>query len=323
MAGLLSARSPRGGEARRVAAGGRRQWRTAASHRGPRGASGPRDGRGGQRGRRREGGREKRWKGRGRGVPGRRGGALGPGAGGAPRPGAARVRARRPAPLAYPLTRPGPRSGWRGTSWSAGPGRPSRGPCSQCPGALLACGRAPGRALWPGPYGSASMSAAWVGPPRWTLRAGGNRRLIPRRRWTGPGGQPRLPDRASSRTPGRGGRARACVRVGVRADGWRGSRSGRACRPTEPFQGREAVRGSPGPVRCGMEQNGGNVDEGSRALLVIRFQGPPRMAECRRSDEVGPPGSRTSGRLPGRGYAPWPDRGRGGGARGRGNTRNP
>lgn len=69
---------------------------------------------------------------------------------------------------------------------------------------LLVCGRAPGRALSYGRFGGACMGAAWVGPLHWTQWAGGHCRLIPRRRWTGPGGGRDLPDRAW--TPVRGGR---------------------------------------------------------------------------------------------------------------------
>lgn len=63
---------------------------------------------------------------------------------------------------------------------------------------LLVCGRAPGRALSYGRFGSASMVAAWVGPLHWTQWAGGHCRLIPRRRRTGPGGERHLPDCAST-----------------------------------------------------------------------------------------------------------------------------
>lgn len=49
------------------------------------------------------------------------------------------------------------------------------------------------------------MGAAWVGPLHWTQWAGGHCRLIPRRRRTGPGGEPRLPDRARSRWAAGGG----------------------------------------------------------------------------------------------------------------------
>jgi hypothetical protein len=38
------------------------------------------------------------------------------------------------------------------------------------------------------------MDGAWVGPLRWSQWAGGHRRLNPRGRRTGPGGEHRLPD---------------------------------------------------------------------------------------------------------------------------------
>lgn len=63
---------------------------------------------------------------------------------------------------------------------------------------LLVCGRAPGRALSSGCFGSVSMGAAWVGPLHRTQWAGGHCRLIPRRRRTGPGGERHLPDCASA-----------------------------------------------------------------------------------------------------------------------------
>jgi len=66
------------------------------------------------------------------------------------------------------------------------------------PYVLLVCGRAPGRALSSGRFGSVSMGAAWVGPLHRTQWAGGHCRLIPRRRRTGPGGGRRLPDCASA-----------------------------------------------------------------------------------------------------------------------------
>lgn len=84
------------------------------------------------------------------------------------------------------------------------PGRRS-GPAGRAPHVLLSCGRAPGRALWPGRRGSTSMGAAWVGPLHWTQWAGGHCRLIPRRRRTGPGGEPRLPDCAFGGPPERTG----------------------------------------------------------------------------------------------------------------------
>lgn len=68
---------------------------------------------------------------------------------------------------------------------------------------LLVCGRAPGRALSYGRFGSASMGAAWVGPLHWTQWAGGHCRLIPRRRRTGPGGERHLPDCAWTAVRGR------------------------------------------------------------------------------------------------------------------------
>lgn len=73
------------------------------------------------------------------------------------------------------------------------------GPVRGAPRVLLACGRAPGRALWLGPCGSACMVLR--GSARCTGHSGlgEHRRLIPRRRRTGPGGGPRLPDRATSR----------------------------------------------------------------------------------------------------------------------------
>lgn len=68
---------------------------------------------------------------------------------------------------------------------------------------LLVCGRAPGRALSYGRFGSASIVAAWVGPLHWTQWAGGHCRLIPRRRRTGPGGEQHLPDCALAAVRGR------------------------------------------------------------------------------------------------------------------------
>lgn len=59
---------------------------------------------------------------------------------------------------------------------------------------LPLCGRAPVRALFSGHWGSASMERAWVGPLYWIQWAGGHRRLHPRGRRTGPGGELRLPD---------------------------------------------------------------------------------------------------------------------------------
>lgn len=57
--------------------------------------------------------------------------------------------------------------------WPYGSGGARRSPRPGCPGVLLVCGRAPGRALWPGPGERACMDAAWVGPLHWTQRAGG------------------------------------------------------------------------------------------------------------------------------------------------------
>src|SRR3954453_14974138 len=54
---------------------------------------------------------------------------------------------------------------------------------------LPLCGRAPVRALFSGQRGSASMDDAWVGPLYWIQWAGGHRRLHPRGRRTGPGGE--------------------------------------------------------------------------------------------------------------------------------------
>lgn len=70
----------------------------------------------------------------------------------------------------------------------------ARGTAAEVSCVLLVCGRAPGRALWSGRYGSASIGAAWVGPLHWTQRAGGDRRPNPRGRRTGPGGGEHLPD---------------------------------------------------------------------------------------------------------------------------------
>src|SRR5690349_22573079 len=64
---------------------------------------------------------------------------------------------------------------------------------------LRLCGRAPGRALFSGHRGSGSMDRAWVGPLYWIQWAGGHRRLHPRGRRTGPGGELRPPDRALPR----------------------------------------------------------------------------------------------------------------------------
>lgn len=50
------------------------------------------------------------------------------------------------------------------------------------------------------------MGDAWVGPLYWIQWAGGHRRLHPRGRRNGPGGELRLPDRALAQ-----GRA-SCVR---------------------------------------------------------------------------------------------------------------
>lgn len=86
-------------------------------------------------------------------------------------------------------------------------------PAGRAPLVLLPCGRAPGRALLSGRRESASMGAAWVGPLHWTQWAGGHCRLIPRRRRTGPGGVPRLPDRARNRR-----RNRCGSQYGVGAD---------------------------------------------------------------------------------------------------------
>src|SRR6059058_1919270 len=58
---------------------------------------------------------------------------------------------------------------------------------------LPLCGRAPVRALFSGHVGSASMDGAWVGPLYWIQWAGGHRRLHPRGRRTGPGGESHLP----------------------------------------------------------------------------------------------------------------------------------
>lgn len=258
-----------------------------------------------------------------------------------------------PASLNCPLTRRYPGAGRSVKAWFTGAGRPLRGSRSGSSGALLACGRAPGRALWPGPYGSACMGAAWVGPSRWTLRAGGNRRLIPRRRWTGPGGELCLPDCTSApsraarrnlrrvgRETGAGvsGRARAggheadrrnaptrarvrgsCGRpLGSRVGAPVGARSGVRVAPANRSRTLRRPAAARDLVRCGREQNGRYAHEGSHGLPVIRFQGALRLAECRPSGGVGPAGSRTSRRLPERGYAPWPDPGPGGGTCGRG-----
>src|SRR5690606_6814034 len=66
-------------------------------------------------------------------------------------------------------------------------------------GVLRSCGRAPVRAPFSGRRGSDSMVRAWVGPLYWIQWAGGHRRLHPRGRRNGPGGVPRLPDRATAR----------------------------------------------------------------------------------------------------------------------------
>lgn len=119
---------------------------------------------------------------------------------------AARGAGKRASPRPHPPADQGGTTHMTGRP--AGPGRAVPGARartgSRCPRVPRVCGRAPGRALWPGPEGSASMGAAWVGPLCGTRRAGGYRRLIPRRRWTGPGGEPRLPDCAWGRA--RGGR---------------------------------------------------------------------------------------------------------------------
>lgn len=70
---------------------------------------------------------------------------------------------------------------------------------SGCRRVLLACGRAPIRALWPGPCGDACMGAAWVGPLNWTQRAGGTPSPHSPQAADRSGGGLRLPDRTWSR----------------------------------------------------------------------------------------------------------------------------
>lgn len=95
-----------------------------------------------------------------------------------------------------PADQPGP--GRTGTSGAllVRPWGPSPDCGRGCLRVLLVCGRAPGCALSPGPRGSACMGAAWVGPLRWTQRAGG----------TPPPHSPQAADRSGGRTapPGPG-----------------------------------------------------------------------------------------------------------------------
>lgn len=126
--------------------------------------------------------------------------------------------ARRPARTRAPWAAPAP--------GLHGPGGPLRGPLPRCLRVLLACGRAPGRALWPGHHGSACMDAAWVGPLHWTRRAGGiplphSPQAADRSGGrTAPPGPCDEPARAVRRTGPRGadrGDARDLSRLGARA----------------------------------------------------------------------------------------------------------
>lgn len=162
------------------------------------------------------------------------------------------------------------------------------GAAGRAPHVLLACGRAPGRALWPGRRGSASMGAAWVGPLHWTQWAGGHRRLIPRRRRTGPGGEPRLPDCAFGGPPERTG-------ADVRAGG-------------EPVRERQRVVAEPAGrprIKAGWNGTSCAPENGSGTCRSLREWpngvGPSRLggrfADTRRAAGLRSAGSSGGGRI--------------------------
>lgn len=200
MAGLLSVPATRGG-----------LW-------GGRG----REGRTGRQGRTRDGGRAKEKRGNGGGAgeaewrPSTRNSGRPAAARGLPPPRLGRARCPVfPRPPTSADRRAERTGAVRSSLCTTASGRPLQGHPA-CP---PACGRAPVRALWPGPPGGACMGAAWIGPPRCTRGAGGQRRLIPRRRRNRSGGRGPPPGPC---VPGGAGvfrRRGAGVRRAGRADG--------------------------------------------------------------------------------------------------------
>jgi hypothetical protein len=89
-------------------------------------------------------------------------------------------------------------------------------------GVLPLCGRAPARALFSGHRGSGSMAHAWVGPLYWIQWAGGCRRLHPRGRRTGPGGEPTSPGLRARRAVGGActERVRSALKAAPAAPSW-------------------------------------------------------------------------------------------------------
>lgn len=118
--------------------------------------------------------------------------------------------------------------------------RSSPEPRPGCPRVLLVCGRAPGRALWPGLGGSACMGAAWVGPSHWKRRAGGTpsphspQAADRSGGWTTPPGPCVEPVRRGS--PERGRRSTSGARVRS-ATG-----SGRVCRSPPTARNKECIQ---------------------------------------------------------------------------------
>lgn len=258
----------------------------------------------------------------GRGAPGRRGGRCGQGAG--------RGAGRLAAPLPARADQPGP--GFRvvrppavRTVRPALAGVPFRGvpACSSCVAVRPAVRSGPvrtealpwvlrGSARCTGHCGLGETAASFPaggGPVR---EANCVSRTVRR---TGVSGRGRCPARRNRLRAGGHTGVHARVRVRVRAGGC-------TAQPNR-FGALSRSAAARDLVRCGPEQPGRNAEEGGRGLLAVGFHRVLKLAECRRSSEVGTTDSRTPRPLSAQGV-------HGGRIRavevvraGEGNTRNP
>lgn len=270
--------------------------------------------------------RMRRGRGPGSGTDGERRGGAEAGAG----RGRAGVRAGWPRPCPPPLTSPDPGSGWYGRPRSARSGRPLRGfrfevsrraprvwPCAR-PCALARSVRKRFHGCCVG-RPAALDTAGWGKPPPHSPQAvdRSGRRTASPGPCVGPGvsGRGRCPARRNRLRAGGHTGVHARVRVRVRAGGCTAqpNRFGTLSRSA-------AVRDL---VRCGPEQPGRKAEEGGRGLLAVGFQRVLRLAECRRSSEVGPTDSRTSRPLSAQGVHGGRIRAVEAVRAGEGNTRNP